>query len=120
MKKLTISSGGSAISALYGGYFCERTFVLKALRVPLEKDRGIRIVGDATSDVDVNACRTECLALAHAPIAHHGKPKIVLLTQTKDPSRLLAFLDAGVCGYVRQSSKPEYLLDAIFRAAVGR
>jgi two-component system response regulator NreC len=137
MKKLTISARGSAMSAIVRlAIFAKEPIVLKALRALLEKDRGITIVSEATSAFDTKQmvvrarpdvllmasppATPECLKLAYAPIAHHGKPKIVLLTRTKDPSRLLAFLDAGVCGYVLQSSKPEYLLDAIFRAAIRR
>lgn len=116
--------------------FANGTIVIKALRALLERQRGIRIVGEASSAADAREmldqvrpdvlllasppATPECLKLAYASMSRHGKPSVVLLTRTKDPSRLLAFLDAGACGYVLQSSKPEYLLDAIFRAAAGR
>jgi len=116
--------------------FSNETIARKALRALLQKQHGIRIVGETAAPADTEKiviqtrpdvvllvsppATPECLKLTYESIVQHEKPRIVLLTRTKDPSRLLAFLDAGVCGYVLQSSKPEYLRDAIFRAAVGK
>jgi two-component system, NarL family, response regulator NreC len=115
--------------------FSDEPVVRALLRAFFEKEKYFTVVGEVSGLVELQQIaskfRPHVIVLASPPGTPDGVaaalratrknrlPNVVLLTRAKDPAKLLTFLHAGASGYVTLSGRPEYLYEAIVRAARG-
>lgn len=113
----------------------DHTLIRAGLRAILDRQPGIRVVGDAAdSDSVVRLARSRRPAVLlldlHLPAALPAtdisalksqvpSTAIILLTVASEPRRARALLRAGASGYVLKQSREEKLIEAILTVAAG-
>jgi two-component system response regulator NreC len=108
--------------------------ILRAsLRALVKRHKEMQVVGESRGDKNLISLlrrrkpdvillvappgTPECLKATRKALNDDAELKIVLVTRKADPASLLAFIHAGISGYVLLTTKPDCLLEAIERAA---
>jgi DNA-binding NarL/FixJ family response regulator len=104
-----------------------------SLRAIVKRRRQIQVAGESSGDKNLISLlrrrkpdvillvappgTPECLKATRKALDDDAGLRIVLVTRKADPASLLAFIHAGISGYVLLTTKPDCLLEAIERAA---
>ncbi|MEU9885375.1 BTAD domain-containing putative transcriptional regulator [Sphaerisporangium sp. NPDC051011] len=113
----------------------DQALVRAGLRVIMENEPGVELVGEAQDGeqaialirrtrpdlvlMDISMPRLDGLAAARRVLADAAPPKVVMMTTFGTDDNLYAALRAGVSGFVLKTSPPEQLLAALRAAADG-